>query len=320
MKIYLPNSAHLHNIEGFVRRFDPTEEGCLTVGSHPKYVHVHPLVLAMTACAAEVARLAGGQIETHIAGVKSLPYLIRMGLFDLLETSPLQEIQRHDEGGRFIPIVRIQSATDLKDTIHDLIPLLHAPAEVFEPIRVVLSELGRNALEHANSPVGAFLCAQYYRRTKRVSVGIADAGVGIYRSILQSHRVRDAREAILLALTPGISGTTERIGGNEFNAGLGLYYAKSIAALSRNYFVIYTGDCLYKLKRWSDTQQPDVHMDPNKDYHGITTDLPTWRGTVMGINIGIEGGPQYKDLLRRIESAYSITKVKKNYHERVKFR
>ena len=50
-----------------------------------------------------------------------------------------------------------------------------------------------------------------------------------------------------MALTPGISGATPRIGGNETNAGAGLYFIKSIAQSSENFFVIYSGKSMFKL-------------------------------------------------------------------------
>ena len=108
-----------------------------------------------------------------------------------------------------------------------MIPLLHAPEEVADPIQYVVSEMVRNVLEHADSPVGAFICAQYYRDLERLSIGIADAGVGIRNSMARSHKVTSSREAILLALQPGVTGVTARIGGNESNAGAGLFFTKS---------------------------------------------------------------------------------------------
>ena len=48
-------------------------------------------------------------------------------------------------------------------------------------------------------------------------------GVGIKTTIATVHRVISDSDAIRLALTPGITGTTRRIGGTDYNAGAGLF-------------------------------------------------------------------------------------------------
>jgi hypothetical protein len=67
----------------------------------------------------------------------------------------------------------------LNSASRNLIPLLHATPAVADPIRYVISEFGRNVLEHAGSPVGGFICAQYFRNKQRIAIGMADAGIGI---------------------------------------------------------------------------------------------------------------------------------------------
>jgi len=71
----------------------------------------------------------------------------------------------------------------------NLVPLLHAPPQVADQFKYVFSEMVRNVLEHSQSPVGAFVAAQYYAETKRIAIGIADAGIGIYEHLRQFHDV-----------------------------------------------------------------------------------------------------------------------------------
>jgi anti-sigma regulatory factor (Ser/Thr protein kinase) len=126
-----------------------------------------------------------------------------MKLFDHLKTAPPRVIQSHEGAGRFVPLTQIKTPEDLKGAISDLIPLLHAASSVADPIRYVISELGRNVLEHSDSPVGGFVCAQYYRDKKRISIGMADAGIGIASAIQKSHSFSNEPDAVRLALTPG---------------------------------------------------------------------------------------------------------------------
>ena len=49
MEIHIPNSAFIGNIETFLRGFNADDRDSLKVSFHPKWVSVHPCVLAMTA-------------------------------------------------------------------------------------------------------------------------------------------------------------------------------------------------------------------------------------------------------------------------------
>jgi anti-sigma regulatory factor (Ser/Thr protein kinase) len=322
MKIALPNSGHLQNIQGFLRKWSPDEPDRLEFSMHEKWVSVHPAVLAMTACAATVARQRGGSVEGRPEAHRAVAYLIRMGLFEFLGIDPGRTIQRHEEAGRFIPLRQIRTSQELAAAITDLVPLLHGNREQQDSIRYVLSELTRNALEHSASPVGAFLCAQYYRRTNRVSIGIADAGIGIRRSITKSHRAHTAEEAIALALQPGITGTTSRLGGTERNAGAGLFFVKSIAALSRNHFVVYSEDTMFKLLKGAGNKPVTLRANPRRDNHLFVAALPTWEGTVVGIDINMAAGQQLADFLGAIRTAYAgdtTNKRRKEYYKSIRF-
>lgn len=200
MRIYLPNSAHLQNIEGFLRRYTPGVSQKLQVSGHPKYIHLHPVALAFSACAGATAEANGWITQGKLQNVKSVPYLVRMKLFEFLRIKPPRAIQEHEEAGRFVPLTQIRSSDDLSRTITDMIPLLHATPNVADPIRYVISELGRNVLEHAGSEVGAFVCAQYFKDQQRMAIGMADSGRGILAAIQQSHSPGSEEEAFRLAL------------------------------------------------------------------------------------------------------------------------
>ncbi len=322
MKINLPNSAHLQNLQGFLGRWSADDPTRLDFSMHPRWVSVHPAVLAMTACAAAVVRHGNGTIGGKPEAHRALAYLIRMGLFEFLGINPEKTIQPHEAAGRFIPLTQIRTSDQLSAAITNLVPLLHAEPQEQDSIRYVFSELARNALEHSGSPVGAFLCAQYYKQTNRISIGIADAGVGIRRSITKSHQARTARDAIALALQPGITGTTARLGGTESNAGAGLFFVKSIAALSRNFFVIYSEDTMFKLLKGNQNKPVTLHADPRRDNHLFTDALPHWQGTVVGIDIRMAAGQQFTNFLAAIRQAYAgetTNRRRKEYYKRIRF-
>ncbi len=320
MKLYLPNSANLQNIEGFVRNYSPEQPGRLQVSGHPKYIHVHPLVLAVAACAGASATHSGKRISGSIPNVSSAPYLVRMKLFDHLGIPAPCTIEEHEESGRFIPLTQIRTSEDLRQTITNLIPLLHAAPSVADPIKYVVSELGRNVLEHSQSPVGCFVCAQYYKDKKRIAIGMADSGVGIWNAIRNSHSAPTEERAVQLALTPGISGATPKIGGNETNAGAGLFFIRSIAKVSENFFVLYSGNTLYKLSRKQPTPNL-LYVDPFREGHRLASDLPHWQGTAVGIDINVDDTAEFSTLLEIIRKSYRIGvgEQKKAFFKKIQF-
>lgn len=205
-----------------------------------------------------------------------------------------------------MPITQIQTADDLRRFINDMIPLLHdAPQEV-RLVAYVISELGRNVLEHAGARNGAFVCAQYYRRSQKVGIGVVDAGVGIRHALAQSHDTPDDITAICLSMRPGVTGTSRRLGGTETNGGAGLFYTKSIAALSRTHLVLVSGSGFYKLLRTREGQSVIIMDDPRHDRHRALNDLPPWSGTAVGIDIGVPPVIPFSQAFQRIEKVFNL--------------
>jgi anti-sigma regulatory factor (Ser/Thr protein kinase) len=306
MRVYFPNSGHLANFGGFARRQDMSDPSFLDFGMHPSYVSVHPLALSMAAAAAQRIRDEGGEVRADLAGSdRSIRYLSRMKLTDVMGVDPGLPLTEHAPEGRFIPVTQVLNQRDLNDFVVDMVPLLHATPDEAGPIKYVVTELVRNVLEHAGSRVGAMVAAQYYARTERLSIGVADLGIGLRRS-LALHRVGSDIEAIHLALRPGVTGTTLRLGGNEQNAGAGLFFIKSIALASGNHFVIYSGTAMFKLLRGRGTEQPVLLPDPVADRATREIDLPLWPGTAVGVDISIAAANTFADLLAEIRQAYRL--------------
>ncbi len=318
--MHLPNSARLQNIEAFLSEFSPEQPGVLDFSMHDRWVAVHPAVLAFTASVADMVTRNGGEHRGEVHNIRSVPYLIRMGLFDHVCIPHHISITAHEEAGRFIPLSRISTSRELSDFIVHMIPLLHAQPQQVEPIRYVISEIVRNVLEHAQCPGGAFLCAQYFRSSGILSIGVADAGIGIQHTMSQCHRVPTAWDALVLALTPGYSGTTSRIGGTAYNAGAGLFFTKSIACASRNYFILYSGNALFKLKPIRAGRQVVLYANPLEDHHTKRVNMPEWQGTLVGIDIQLETDIMFAALMGAIREAYSVdVKRKKDEYKRPTF-
>jgi len=249
-------------------------------------------------------------------------YLERMGLFKLLNIKSDIKITEHEPAGRFIPLTKITNSKELTRFITDMIPLLHLEPKQAEPIKYIVSELVRNVLEHSQSENGGVLSAQYYKKSNTIRIGIADAGVGIKKTINMSHNAPTHLEAIRLALIPGITGTTRKEGGTELNAGAGLFFIKSIAKVSRDFFMIYSGNAMYKLlKSKPSTGHIQLHADPSKDRHSEEGDFPFWKGTLVGIDMSLDATKEFSILLDLIREIYikTIKERKKARYRRPRF-
>lgn len=321
MKIHIPNSAFLGNIESFTNHFDPEEDGTLKVTSNQNWISVHPLVISMAIALAEEIRLKNGNIESDSFNAKSRPWLLRMGLIDALDPTHGIQIDEHESSGRFIQARKISTSEQLNQFITDMVPLLHTTPEQAYPIKYVMSELVRNVLEHSKSPIGAIVSAQYFHKTNRISIGVADRGIGIMGGINKSYSVTSNKDALELALRPGITGTTTKIGGTEYNAGAGLFFTKSIAKVSRDFFLIYSGDAFFKLHKTSTKKPVELYANPNLDKANFKSELPNWKGTAVGIDISMDLNQDFQDLLEMIRNAYhlDVKRANKDKYRKPKF-
>ena len=82
MRIHLPNSAFLGNIDPFLRSFDSSNPNRLEITENKKWISIHPVVLSMVASLG----LSMGAKNIHCEKLEatSKHYLERMGLFKLL--------------------------------------------------------------------------------------------------------------------------------------------------------------------------------------------------------------------------------------------
>jgi len=316
MRFYIPNSAFLGNINHFLNAFDPDEPDRLEITANPKWISVHPVALCMIAATGKPIKPEN--ITCEIVA-KSGHYLQRMGLFDFLGIESGMIVEEHEAAGRFIPLTQIKTSDGLSRFLTEMVPLLHLEPIYVEPIQYTISELVRNVLEHAYTDEGAIVAAQYFKKSNTIRIGIVDTGIGIKESISDSYRVNDDLEAIKLALIPGITGTTSRPGGSEQNAGAGLFFIKSIAYVNRDPFLIYSGKAMYKLLARS-TTNVSLKADPFKDRHSLETNLPYWKGVVVGIDIALDQTEEFANLLGFIGDFYgkSVKEKKKERYKRLK--
>ena len=151
----------------------------------------------------------------------------------------------------------------------------------------------RNVREHSNSSYGAVVCAQYYsgKNVGRpyVSVGVADTGIGVRKSLLGNYpELGDDRGALLKAIQPGVTGATSTMYGHSNNAGAGLFYTRRLAEVSEQYFAIGSGSLMFRTSRAKRRPADDA----------LTFSVAPYPGTMVSVNFALEREVEFDDFLR----------------------
>ncbi len=204
--------------------------------------HVEPIALVALAAWASAARAKGVRIVVDDS-LKS-PYLARTGLLRALATDAPSV---HDIGGdeRFLSLCRFRSSAQGERLVELLMPTLHLDRpELKQAVCSVLRELSVNAAEHGVSAQGAWVAAGWFPKQRRITVAIADLGVGIVGTTRRKGLLTaedDERDAIEKALEYRITGAGEPgVPEAPNNGGLGLYWARCYTQGCRGEMVIHT--------------------------------------------------------------------------------
>lgn len=303
VRIYFSNQGNLRYFGHFVKKLDFSNTENLEIVTDERWVNVHPAYLTLAAALAKKVGKANAKIISSVP--ESGRYLDRMGLYNLIDTpSPFGEYRHKDPSGRFIPITFIKTSMDQSRFISDMVPLLHLEENDTSTIKYIVGELVRNVLEHSCSINGAVVSAQYFKNTNRISLAICDTGIGLWKG-LRIWKPRTDEEAIRLALTPGISGTTRKEGGTSENAGAGLFFIKSIAKTTRSNFAIYSGKSAYILKKTRpDQKKPILKADPFEDACVRESGLAQFDGTLVAVDISLDATVEFRQMLDMIGSVY----------------
>lgn len=302
-RIELPTQVSIHNLRSVLSKnqfFPEKPPEQFTLVFNPKFNHLEPFALTMLAAWASHWKKLGVPIVCENLTGRTAVYLRRMGLFNFLPVEADWVLHEHEEAGRFVTLQRVNQPKELAAFLTDLIPLLHMSdhAEHARAVRYCITEITQNVIEHSGG-AAAFVCAQYYEKASMVAIGVADCGRGVREALSRNYDHKSDDEAIMAALKPGVTGSV-RMGmyGSNDNAGAGLFFTRSIAKASQEYFAIVSGAAGYRLRRSQRTRQGSlfpvaISRDPTSDRHDLWTDLNRWRGTLVAINIGIRKDQQF---------------------------
>ncbi len=306
MNLNFTENIELQNFDKFLPCIRLNDNYVLTIDFGEKFHTYHPLVYASIGSLIKRIAAIEGQVfyNGNSDAIKALKE--KWGLENLISSQ-----KNAESDGEIIPLTSIKNDKELEVFLQEIVPILHGSLDQAKPIRYVLSEMIRNVLEHSGDTYGATICCIYNRDTNKISIGIADMGIGVARSIARSHQVNSNASALALALTPGITGVTHVIGGNDYNAGAGLFFTRCISKFSGSSFVLCSSNAIYKLNE--DIQDKILHPNPADEDHFLGEYENEWVGTLVGVDFCLSTNSEFDRLLNAIRQAYHIdVKTRKN--------
>lgn len=143
--------------------------------------HFVTLALAM--------RRAGKQTVTIPPALER--YATRMHLWAALGTKSPVEVGEYEPFGRFVPLVRLENKNTISDTATQLAGIAKAygaDEETFGSLQISLMEIIGNCFAHNELGEGlrGLACAQSWPQGDLAQIAIADAGIGIRKSLSEN--------------------------------------------------------------------------------------------------------------------------------------
>ena len=279
--------------------WDIARDIAVEISFEPGTARIEPWVFA--GIAAYALQANRWDMTLHTTGVADCSEAVRMGLVRFTDhrSGPIDEPDV-EPAGRYMPLRWVSTSQDLAMVFADIVPLLHladAPEEA-KAIQYCVSEMVRNVMEHSRSDDGAIVAAERYPEADggpaTVSITVADAGIGIRRSIERNYEVATDADAILTAVKFGTTGAVRGPYGATENAGAGLFFTRRMARTTGGHFAVLSGEALF-------VSPPDA--DGRSDEELLTRVAP-YPGTVIAIEVGTGGRFDLSDFLADTREAF----------------
>ena len=240
---------------------------------------VEPFGLLLTACAIrEYMHSYAGQCKfdmVHKEDGDAFGYAAFMGFFDSFDF-PVGNAHGGDPGRTYLPVTfrnvseLLQDATHDGERIEDISRdlarqfLRVSSGEMFAAVAYSFREMIRNVVEHSESKRIGY-CAQYWPKNDIVEIAIVDTGIGLRTSLSENPQLKATsdRDAILMALAPGVSGKMyngAHIKEDDIwqNSGFGLYMNYRLSNEGGDFFICSGKAGLYRRKNESDNKYFDT--------------------------------------------------------------
>lgn len=176
-------------------------------------------------------------------------YLKAVGLFEVLQDRDVEVDDRGVQAGGtakiILPLTPISTEADAEELANRAWEGLDAAGlgatNLYPVVSEIFAELANNAVQHSESPIGAFGFVQFYEfeEGQRFVCGVADGGIGIRTSLERNPSLRERARydwsAIELAVRERVSGT------GDGTRGIGLYGVSEDMRIPGRQLIIHSG-------------------------------------------------------------------------------
>lgn len=191
-------------------------------------------------------------------------YLGHLGFFKFIRLDEGNEVGQARGSSNYVPITPIYRPEfdPVDDSIQDWYQsiqfesrrlaevLANGDDQASDIYTYSIREIIRNVFEHTRASE-CYVCGQRWQNGK-VEISIIDEGEGIASTLAESFEIKSDDQALEMAITPGISRTTNKPEGHNFygNSGFGLYVLNEIGS-KYGWFTLGSGK--YRLQKSEDT-------------------------------------------------------------------
>lgn len=215
-------------------------------------------------------------------------YVLSMGIEHVLDSG--ESTPEWDDSSQNTGLHVLRSHGDVARFVSSAAVLGEGPTkDALDALQYGMAELGRNVIQHADSPVGGIAMAQYFPEARAMQISICDWGQGVRLSLARNYpELRTDIEALKLAVLPHASGATSDLGpyASLDNAGLGLFFCKEIAWRAGGSFWLASNAALL-----------GVQGDDEGAQHRIYRRINALPGTSVTMHFRGDGEADFGDLL-----------------------
>lgn len=262
MTIKLPNRLDLKNTLAFLEQLNKNSEDEL-IFDWGNVSYAEPFGMLLIASIMRKLPELNPEILISDANLEGNTYLENMGFFKSFDQSYGKSPGELEGNKNYIPIrylkkknifSRSQEAREhfietIEKEANQIAKLLSQDNVNFSKfLTYPITEIMRNVIEHSEADL-IWYSGQHWKSKGIVEVAILDEGIGIYNSLKKNRKLKisSSKDAIKLALEPGISGNVSTIEDENDpykNTGFGLFMTSRFCREGGN-FVIGSGEGIY---------------------------------------------------------------------------
>lgn len=166
-------------------------------------------------------------------------YIERVKFFECLDPNEDVEYTSHDT---CIELREVSNTERVEDVVYRVLEIFKNEGFITEEWAEMLflpfAEILENTRLHSQSPVHAFVCAQYFPNIREFELSVVDCGIGFRESLeknIKLQNIKDDLNSIECALQYGVTSNP------KYHTGFGLPLARDLIVDNKGFIGIYSG-------------------------------------------------------------------------------